>query len=57
MLLLSLTGLSGVHPITFAAEDRCAVDARGAGGRGHGGDAVCQCYRGKGARYLVSADE
>ncbi len=34
MLLLALAGLSGVHAITFTAEERGAVDARR--GRFHG---------------------
>ena len=35
MLLLTLTGLSGVHAVTLAAEDRGAVDALGGGGSLH----------------------
>jgi len=32
VLLLTLTGLSGVHAVTLAAEDRGAVDTLGGGG-------------------------
>ena len=35
MLLLALTGLSGVHTVTLAAEDRGAVVALGRGGSRH----------------------